>query len=163
MGYLLFAVLSVVSAASALVPRKHTTNPCSTSFRVYTALVFRRVEQLPEQSHLGCALDIPRHRPCSDYAEIWSVGYPGVADRDQYWGIGAFNNRGIVPLNKGLQDVYANVREKTEFSRNHPGFENCLRPVSRIDNQSSAKDSRYKEIWRCVFGSSKGRIQGRQS
>jgi len=67
-----------------------------------------------------------------------------VADCDQYWGIRAFNNRGTIPLNKDLQDVYVNVREKTGFSRNYPGFENWLRPVSHIDYQNSAKDSRLK-------------------
>lgn len=103
---------------------------------------------------MGCSLDIPRHRPCSDYVEVGGVGYPGVADHDQYWGIRAFNNRGIILLNKDLQDVYVDVREKTGFGRNYPGFENCLRPMSHIDNQGSAKDSRYKEIVQCFFGSS---------
>ena len=74
-----------------------------------------------------------------------------MADRDQYWGIRAFNNRGTIPLNKDLQDVYVNVREKTGFNRNYPRFENCLRPVSHIDNQSSAKDSRYKGIVESFF------------
>ena len=74
-----------------------------------------------------------------------------MADRDQYCGIRAFSNRGTIPLNKDLQDVYVNVREKTGFNRNYPGFEICLRPVSHIDNQSSAKDSRYKEIVQCFF------------
>ena len=74
-----------------------------------------------------------------------------MADCDQYWGIRAFNNRGTIPLNKDLQDVYVNVREKTGFSRNYPRFENCLRPVCHIGNQSSAKDSRYKEIVQCFF------------
>ena len=74
-----------------------------------------------------------------------------MADRNQYCGIRAFSNRGTIPLNKDLQDVYVNVREKTGFNRNYPGFEICLRPLSHIDNQSSAKDSRYKEIVQCFF------------
>ena len=74
-----------------------------------------------------------------------------MADRDQYCGIRAFSNRGSIPLNKDLQDVYVNVREKTGFSRNYPRFENCLRPGSHIDDQSSANDSRYKEIVHCFF------------
>jgi hypothetical protein len=95
---------------------------------------------------MGCALDIPRHRSCSDDGEVGGFRYPGVADRDQYWGIGAFGHRGIILLNKDIQDVYVNVREKTEFSRNYPGFENCLRLVSRIDNQSYTKALINKEI-----------------
>ena len=88
---------------------------------------------------MGCAVDIPRHRPCPDYAEVGRVGYPGMADRDKYWRVRAFNNRGTIPINQDLQDVYVGVWEKAGISRDHPGFEMCLIPT--IIGSPSSRDN----------------------
>lgn len=71
-----------------------------------------------------------------------------MANRDQYRCIRAFSNHGTIFLNKNLQDVYVDVREKTEFSRNDPGFENCLRPVSRIEIRVPLKTQAIRRSYR---------------
>ena len=50
-----------------------------------------------------------------------------MADRDQYRGVRAFNIRGTILLSKDLQNIYVDVREKTEFGRDYAEFEDHLR------------------------------------
>ena len=140
------------SAASVPVPRTHKTYAMFYVMMLFVPLWLGGVLISFPNSPIWVVLSIfPITAPVQTMLQVGRVGYPGLADRDQYCGIRAFSHRGAIPLYKDLQVVYVDVWEKTEFSRNYPGIENCLRPVHLNDTQNSPKVQRHAGSVRCFI------------